>query len=229
MLKITDQNITLLMDIYAMQLRYYAGRLCSCVGENGGQPKVDCGCDLGFYYDDPITIYGIRTGFDYKFLNSPEGRIFDGGARFIIPKYYNGIEQPAYYRIMHGDIISIPNKYRRETEILRKGVRDTLYAFDVNRVFSVSRANKIYREGTDYIVNGRNIIWLNNGDKPKDGEYYSVEYSCSQQFKVWNAGANSRGTTEDELPINVMCVIRRYVDNQHTNPVDNFNYQEQIF
>lgn len=227
-LKITDPNLTLLMDTYAQPLTYYAGRLCSCVASNGGRPKIGCGCDLGFYYDEPETIYGIRTNFDYKFSQTPHGRIYNGGAKFIIPKYYQGKEQKAFHRIMQGDIIVI-DKPRRDTEILKKGIRDYLYAFDVKEIFVVSKEGTIYRPNIDYILNGKTIVWQTGGNAPMQGENYSVEYSCKQQFKVWDNGANSRGTDQEELPLNVLCVLRRYVETDETNILDSFTFQQEIF
>lgn len=228
-LQITDPDLTLVMDIYGRELKYYAGRLCSCVAENGGRPKIGCGCNLGFWYSEPETIYGIRTNFNYKFTSTPHGRIYDGGAKFTIPKHYQEVEQKAFYRIAQGDIIVVENTQRRDTELLKKGVRDTLYTFDVQVVFAVSQKEKVFELGVDYEVNDRTIVWLPNGDSPADGEDYAVEYACKQQFKVWENGANARGTAEDDLPINLLCVLRRYVETEEVNPLDNFNTQEKLF
>ena len=226
-LKITDENITLLMDTYGMRLLYYAGRLCSCVAENGGQPRANCGCDLGYWYEEtPEEFYGIKTNYSYKFINTPQGRIFDGGARFTIPKFYNGKEQIVYSKITHGDIIVIPSKVRRETEILRKGVRDKLYSFDVKKIWVISQEGKVYKPNVDYTLNGREIAWF--GDMPNDGEYYTVEYSCSQQFKVWDIGANSRGGDEENLPIVLNTVIRRFTENKEENSIDSVKFSERL-
>ena len=226
-LKITDTNITQLMDIYGQELKYYAGRLCSCVMENNGIPKKDCGCNLGFWYDEPETIHGIRQNINWKYLNTPQGRILDGGAQFTIPKYYNGVEQKAWTKLAHGDIISVVEKFRRDTDILLKGVRDYLYAFDVIEIISVSQKNVIFEKDVDYIIDGNTIKWI--GNAPADGEYYSVEFTCTQQFKVWDTGAQDRGTDADELPRKIITAIRRYVDTENYNVLDEYNTAQNLF
>lgn len=227
-LKIIDENIELLMDTYAIRLLYYAGRLCSCIAENGGRPRAECGCDLGYWYENAYEeVYGIRTNYSYQFVNSSEGRIYNGGARFTIPKYYNNKEQLVYSKITHGDIIVVPSKVRRETEILRKGIKDKLYSFDVKNVWSVSKEGIVYRPQIDYVLDDRQIIWV--GNSPNEGEYYIVEYSCSQQFKVWDVGANSRGGDNENLPIVLNTVIRRFTENAEGNSIDDIVIPEKIF
>lgn len=228
-LKITDNNFTRVMDIYGQRLKYYPGRLCSCVRENNGIPKVECGCNLGYWYEAPETCYGVRQQVNWKYLNTPQGRIFDGGAQFTIPKFYQGVEQSAWKRLAHGDIIVVDNKVRRETDILRKGVRDYLYSFDIQEILTVSKQNTLYVKDVDFTISGNTISWINGGNKPAEEEYYSVEFLCKQQFKVWEMGAQDRGTTEDELPRKILTVVRRYVDTETENPMDSFDYAQNIY
>lgn len=230
-LKITDPNITLLMDTYGMPLKYYSGRLCSCVTENGGIPKIGCGCNLGFWYGASEDVYGIRTSIDYKYLNTPQGRIYDGGAKFTIPKFYNDVEQLAFKKLAHGDVVVVTGKSRRDTDILTRGTRDYLFAFDVKEILTVSQQNKIYVQGQDFSLTGRAINWLSGegAEAPADGTTYAVEFICEQQYKVWDAGAKERGTDAEELPKAVLCVLRRFVEQENANPIDSLDFQEKIF
>ena len=229
-LKITDPNLTLLMDTYGMTLKYYAGRLCSCIADNNGQPRVGCGCNLGYYYDSPPdTVHAVRSNYSYKFTNSPNGRVFDGGAKFTIPPAFEGVPQRVHSRIARGDVLVVSNKVRRETEFLTKGTRDTLYAFDVQEIMVVSQEGLIYTPTVDYTVSDRTINWVIGGTAPADGTSYGVEYTCQQQFKVWDNGANSRGTDEDNLAIMIPCVLRRFVPSEQPNALDTFSTNDNIF
>lgn len=227
MLRVIDPNVRDTMSIYAQELKYYSGRVCSCVSENNGIPDVRCGCVLGYWYEAPETIHGIRTSVSYKFTNTPQGRIYDGGAQFTIPKYHKTVLQNAHKKLSHGDIIVVPNKTRRETDILTKGVRDKILAFDVKEIISVSRQATVYVNGEDYTINDTTIVWEEDGNSPADGESYTVEFICSQQYKVWEAGARDRGTDEEELPRMVVCVLRRYVT-QSVNTFDEIDLQQSL-
>ncbi len=226
--RVIDPDFTDVMSIYSQKLKYYPGRLCSCVGENNGVPKPDCGCNLGYWYGMPEDIIGIRQSVSYRYLNTPQGRIFDGGAQFTIPRNGNGTNQKAYITLAHGDIISVEGKYRRDTDILRKGIRDKLNAFDIIEVVSIAQKGTVYIAGQDFELNGTEIIWEQTGNKPAEGSYYTVEFTCNQQYKVWEVGAKDRGTTEDQLPRLIICVLRRFA-NQESNPIDSFEVTKDIF
>jgi hypothetical protein len=107
-------------------------------------------------------------------------------------------------------------------------VRDKLFAFDISEIISVSQKNKLYRLGIDFNFDGTTLLW-NNEDEPEQGSYYTVEFNCKQQFKVWEVGAKDRGTQDDEIPKVVLCTLRRYIEQETQNPLDNFNYEQKIF
>lgn len=226
---ITDPNINLSMQSKGQPLKYYSARMCSCIAENSGYPKPECGCILGYWYDDePELIHGIRTSVEKKYLNQNFGRLFDGGAKFIIPKFHNGKEQEAWLKLAHGDVIVVEGRYRRESDILRRGVRDKLFAFDVGEIISVSKEGKIYKEGEDYTVNGVEIVWQENGESPEINEYYSVEFTCMYQYKAWDTGAKDRGNENTDLPRLINCTIRRYSIEEAT-AIEEFDHEQKIF
>lgn len=223
-LKVIDSNIDNLIDTFGQYVKYIPGRLCSCVAENNGVPKLGCGCNLGFRYPEQgYDTVAIRTAVSYKYLSLPFGRVFDGGAQFTIPKIYSDTEQPAWKTLAHGDIIVVTNKFRRDTDTLIKGVRDYLYAFDISEIISVSQKDNIYTAGVDYTFEGNAINWV-SANKPAENEAYTVEFTCKQQYKVWEVGAQDRGTFEDDLPKKVICVLRRYANTENVNPVDDFKF-----
>jgi len=228
MLRVIKQDIPLLQKIYNQTIKYYQGRLCSCIGANNGIPDPKCGCTLGFWYSEPEIIQGIRTNADFKYLKLPHGRVFEGGSQFTIPKSVRvgKVEkyQRAYDTIAHGDILVLDNKVRRDTDILCIGVRDKLLAFDVQEIISVSERSRIFVEGQDYELNGVEIKWI--GNRPQ--EYYSVEFICKQQFKVWDNVPKDRGTDTENLPRLVVCVLRKYNSDEPT-PLDSPQLSQELY
>lgn len=224
-LEIIDPNIESLMAMGGQTLNYYQGRLCSCVNENNGQPILGHGCNQGMWYAAPVTTMALRQKVSTKFLSRPEGRIYDGGAQFTIPKFYEDIEQTAHKTIARGDILSVVGRNRRETDVLTRGSRDFLYAFDVSEVINISRGVRIYLPDVDYSIEGTTIIWLTGGEGPEVGQSYTVEYLCNQQYKVWDDGATDRGTDYDVLPRMVVCVLRHFTD-PALSPLDDINTKE---
>jgi hypothetical protein len=228
MLEVLDGDIELLMDTYKVKLSYYAGRLCSCVGENNGMPKPECGCMQGFWYNNPVTAYGIRSNVDISDLSTTQGLITNVKAKFTIPKYYEEIEQSVYEILAHGDVLVVDNKYRRDTDVLRKGVRDTLFAFDVTEIVSVSQLSVGYQLGVDFSLEGTTINWIGT-NAPANNSYYSVEFKCKEQFRVWDVGAKDRGTQDAELPRLVLCELRRYIQKSTGNPIDSYTTDQKLF
>lgn len=232
-LQVINRNIPNLLKRFGQTIKHYPSRICSCVAENNGMPKLNHTCMYGFYFDEPETVIGIRTQVSYKYLNQPHGRIYNGGATFTIPKFnLQGVEQKAWTKIAHGDILVLDNKTRRDTDILIRGVRDYLFAFDVIEVLSISRNNVKYTAGTDYTVTeGSSVaagklttINWQTGKGPENGDTFTVEFTCKQQFKIWEDGGQDRGTDEDELPKKVVAVLRRFVnpEPQEINTIEPF-------
>jgi len=235
-LKIIQEDFPLVMGTYRTELKYYQSRLCSCVGENNGVPKIGCGCNQGFYYKQPTIIQGVKTNISSKYIKTSQGRIFDGGAQISIPKYYDKVEQEAHTTLSHGDIIVDPSKNRRDTDILIKGTRDFIFAFDVSKVISVYAKNTEYLQGIDFNIQqvdsaaGKlsHIVWEDEASIT-EGEYYTVEFICNEQYKVWEDAGTRRGTSDDNLPRKVVCVVRRYTATaEESNPIDNVNINEEF-
>ena len=150
-LLVIDPNITKSMFRFGQTIRYYPGSLCSCVGANNGVPLPNHTCNQGFNYGTAQILSGIRTAISYKTLATPQGRIYSGGATFTIPQYdLNGSLQNAYSTIAHGDILVLDNKVRRDTDVLQRGSRDVIYAFDVTEILSITQNNNAFIQGVDF-------------------------------------------------------------------------------
>lgn len=236
-LRVIDPNIKKLLYKFGQTFKYYPGRLCSCVEENEGtyDPKHDC--DHGFYYGEPETILLLKTQFNERFLNSPQGVIFNGGAQFTIPKYnLEKIEQRAWTTLAHGDILASAQKIRRDTDLLRRGVRDKIFAFDVQEVLTISKGSTIYTSEEDYTISLQTfptgkltLIEWKNGKGPALEEAYAVEFTCLHQYKVWDDAPMDRGTDTDNLPRKVKCVLRRFKDPEKNAFDAGINLNQETF
>jgi len=235
MLKIIDENIVRSLRRFGQTVKHYPGTLCSCIGENNGVPLLNHTCNQGYYYGAPETIVAIRTAISYKYLNTPQGVIYDGGATFTIPRLnLSGVEQRAYSTIIHGDILVCENKTRRDTDILKRGVRDFIYAFDVTEVLGIYKNSAKYASSNYTITEAisiagklMTIVW-NTGKGPEVGESYTVEFICAQQFKVWEDAGSDRGTDENRLPKKMLTVLRRFVSPVENN-LDTVETQQELY
>ncbi|MDQ7818667.1 MAG: hypothetical protein RDU14_16700 [Melioribacteraceae bacterium] len=241
-LRVIDNSIRGSLQRFGQTYKYYPARLCSCVEENNGNFLPDHTCNHGFYFGTAQTIIVIKTQFNEKFLNSQQGVIFNGGAQFTIPKLnLAGVEQPAWKTIAHGDVLASLTKIRRDTDILLRGTRDKIYAFDVKEVLTVSRGATIYTPITDYTVSEQTfdagkltvINWVTDAQQvvhgPATGEAYAVEFTCLHQFKVWDEAAMDRGTDTDDLPRKIKCVLRRFTNPEKTAYDKGVNLNQEIY
>ena len=220
----TFDNEKLAQQIYELgvDVDYYQGIMCSCRADNHGQPDPNCGCMAGFRYKDPITYRLLRTSVYYKDLPAEAGLIYLGGCQFAINRIvvepdaqgnYQIVNDalPIYDTIGFGDVLVVTSRTRRDKDILRRGVRDSIWAFDVQSIVSISQGATFYAEGTDFVLNGTAIEW-ETGKGPQSGEAYSVEYLCKLQYVVWDDLAKDRGTETVILPKRILCRLRQYVN-----------------
>ncbi len=246
------------MRRFEQEAKYYQSRLCSCVAENNGSYDVADDCVQGFRYFAPVPAHLIRTTMKNNILNTPGGRIINIDALLIIPKFHKGIEQGVWTTVTHGDVISFSNKSRRETDILVRGTRDYIHAFDVDKILSVYSKTKKFIEGVDFETSTRaldfeddmNILFEDgnslmldetrlvpgetmtinwmDGKGPDEEETYTVEFMCREQYRIWDDGGGNRGTTVDDLPKKMKAVIRRFVNPEKT-VIDAISVEEKIF
>lgn len=235
MLQVIDPNIVRLMKKFGQTFKYYRASLCSCVAENNGHFDPACSCIQGFYYEAPTTVKALRNDVTRKVEHTPNGVIYNGDLRLTIPKYVDGVEQRIYYTLDKGDVFVDSKKLRRDTDICRRGVRDTLLAFDVVEILRVAYKNTVYVEGTDYTLSkaettphGRTVINWVDGRGPEEGAYYTVDFLALQQFKVFDGDYRFGGTDEEELPRTAKCVFRKYFETNN-NPLDTVNIDHDIY
>lgn len=75
-----------LLGDFGVVTKYYAGRICSCIGKNNGSYDPTCGCLGGFRYKEPVEYKLIRSSIRYDKLTEKAGQILQGGCLFTIPR-----------------------------------------------------------------------------------------------------------------------------------------------
>ena len=215
-------NFADFVDRRGTSLKYHQARLCSCVGENDGQPDPADSCDNGWRFTAPVSYKLLRTAPKLRFMPSEWARIMQGGCQMSIPQKkpvinaFTGIKTysvlDVYERAAVGDVFVLDSRTRRASDILRRGTRDVIGAFDVQVIHSVAKQGTIFAETTNYTLSGdkRTITWVSGG--PAVGERYTVEFTSLLEYVIWDDMAKDRGSDAEVLPKRVMCKLRQYID-----------------
>ena len=154
-----DSDTEDMMREFGVQCLYFEARIAP--DQRYGQTKLESDAIHGFRYNDPVEERLMRTSISQRIILSEHGRCYEGGARFTIPpvKLVDGTYQavPIYERVFLGDVIVIKNKSMRDFDILKKGFRDQLFAFDVKKILNISAIDAEgiehnYAYGTDYTL-----------------------------------------------------------------------------
>ena len=127
----------------------------------------------------------------------------------IIPDVKTYAFLPLYNKVSRGDVFTVEDRLRRDGDLLRKGVRDTIHAFDVQRILSVSIRGTVYKESIDFTHSNRVITWLGNGS-PADDTDYTVEHLCRQNYIVYDELASDRGSDTDFVAKRIHLALRTY-------------------
>lgn len=143
---------------FAIDCLYFQARLSPQLRQ--GVTRLDSNTIYGYTYYNPVSVKLMRTSINYRMYNLDYGRIYEGGARFTIPtyEYSTGTAKRSliYDRLFKGDIIVVKDRPVRDYDVLKKGGRDTMFAFDVKEILSVISINRndnseIHHEyGNDY-------------------------------------------------------------------------------
>ena len=118
---------------------------------------------------------------------------------------------PVYDSVSRGDVFVIANRTRRDGAILQRGILDSIKAFDVERILTVSKKGTNFEDGLDYTLSGTAIQW-NTGKGPAANEHYSIEFLSKVNYIVYNELAADRGTDSDEVAKHVHLALRNYAD-----------------
>lgn len=168
-----DNDAEEMLEEFGVDCIYFQARQTTQLKH--GVQRLDSDAILGFHYEQGIGARLIRTSVSYQIVNSEEGRIYKGGARFTIPqkKFVDGsfVEQKIYERVFIGDVIAVMDKPIRDFDVLQKGKRDRVFAFDITKIISVTRSDAakntvryIYDEDYYIKVDGKVVNVIINDD-----------------------------------------------------------------
>lgn len=193
-------------------------------GAGLGEIAYESGNDGNITGTGHITIRSLKTGSNSSIIlhpstsNDAQYDILGIPETSQILNYkpsksdYQQIE--LYNKVSRGDVFILDSRFRREGEILKKGEKDDLSAFDVQKIISVAKGNTVYKEGIDYTLSGSTISWTVGGSSPSSGDHYTVEYLCKINYIVYDELASDRGTEDDEIPKRIHLALRQYANNQ---------------
>ena len=145
---------------YCVACWYYQARLSPEL--RYGVTKLGSDAIFGYRYALPVEVNLIRSSVSYKIIHTETGKIYEGGARFSIPPIFSplaGLIEPLsmYETVYKGDVIVLQSWAIRDYDVLTRGKRDALFAFDVKRVLSVGSVDingkeVLYKYGKDYLL-----------------------------------------------------------------------------
>jgi len=162
----TTRDIASMVKTFGINCLWYESRLSADL--KNGITRLNSDAILGFKYNLPVAVRLIKSSVSQHIVNSPEGNIYEGGAKFEIPPIVMiaGVVTPLtiYNRIFKGDVIVVPTKPIRDFDVLTKGKRDYLFAFDVRTILSVKS------------------VPLGNSKYPSD--HIEVSYNYGVDYKI---------------------------------------------
>jgi hypothetical protein len=196
-----------MMREFGIQCLYFESRLAP--DKRFGQTKLESDAIHGFRYNSSVEERLMRTSISQRIILSEYGRIYDGGARFTIPpvKLVDGlyIPVPMHERAFSGDVIAIKTKVIRDFDVLKKGYRDQLFAFDVKTILSVASIDAdgnehIHLYGRDYTlqVDGTTLTATKRTDEDIYDLITTQDMAIASQIDfVWNTSVQTGETTLD--------------------------------
>lgn len=212
-------------ETFVIPANYYAASICTCNAKNGGNPDPLCPyCVQGWVYnaDGPVAVEIVRTAPNLRAIPQEIATIFIGGARITIPELLkSGESNPAFANVHRGDVFAITAFLERHSDVLLRGTRDKLWAFEVSSIVLVRDEDGVeYAESGDFLLSDGTLLW-ESGRGPAVGKYYSCEFQAPAQFIVYGAEPTHRGggNSGAVLPKTVLAVRRAYQPNTTDHPL----------
>ncbi len=129
---------------------------------------------------------------------------------------------PVYYSVSVGDVFVVENRKIRKREILKRGTQDSLHAFSMDRVFSISVRGTFYLEGVDFTTSGVDITW-NAGKGPDTDDNYAVEYEGDAEYIAFETAPADRGNKNELLPKKATVALRNFIESDEI-PMDSVTF-----
>ncbi len=118
---------------------------------------------------------------------------------------------PIHSTIGRNDVVIIDGRTRRDGEKLKRGVRDTLKAFDIQKIIKVSTKGVDYIEGIDFNMVGMVVTWV-DGKGPADQTAYIVDYLTKANYVLFDEMPTDRGSDSDNISKRVLMALRHHIE-----------------
>jgi hypothetical protein len=188
-----NNDVNRFFKTFGIQCYYFESRIAP--DQRYGQTRLDSDAIHGFRYNDPVEERLMRTSINQRIIFSEQGRCYEGGAQFSIPPVkllgneYVPVEM--YERIFLGDVIVIKSKSMRDFDVLKKGFRDQLFAFDVKKILNVASVDiegkeHVYSYGTDYtlIINGKEATITDDSVPIGEGGFGAILFGGKNEVEI---------------------------------------------
>jgi hypothetical protein len=118
---------------------------------------------------------------------------------------------PIHSTIGRNDVVIIDGRTRRDGERLKRGVRDTLKAFDIQKIIKVSAKGVDYIEGIDFNMVGMVVTWIESKG-PADQAAYVVDYLTKANYVLFDDMPTDRGSDVDNISKRVLMALRHHIE-----------------
>lgn len=177
---------------------------CPCYNADSHSADETCpNCDgFGYTFADMGTFTGTILGMSGSKSYAKFGEWLTGDAVLTFP---------AAYLVGDRDRITVTEDVYRESDRLRRGIRDKVIEPNVLEIIECSDETRSYTVDEDFQLVGRELVWFPSRG-PADGATYSVLYTGRPVFVVFLVLPQHRakGKGGKEMPRKV--ALRRWLD-----------------
>lgn len=178
-----------------------------------------------------ITLRSLKVGANssIEFLppndTDATGKLFglvsDKYPYLLTPSATTGQFLTLYDEIARGDIIVISGRTSHDDDTMKRGSKDRVKAFDIERIISVTSNGVFYRETIDFTFDGSIITWLESKG-PGVGEPYIVEFLGKTNYIVYEELPTDRGADDDVVAKKIHLQLRNYDESgaEENLPID---------
>jgi hypothetical protein len=197
---------SLLNDLWlrnGMSAWWFPARICNCwsqfmqMNAESGSADPNCSSCLGkgYLYPDRYTVDGVLfSNMQRHTVWSEAGLTFAGRCLLSIADL--PATRTMYDQLGYRDVV-IPIDFTLEAPIQVQKGKDLL-PYQPVEIFYVNYGSVAYNPGTDFQVQGRQIVWV--GNQPPANSYYLVRFSFHPVYKVINALATLRNYAHERFP-----------------------------
>jgi hypothetical protein len=192
------------VDDQGQRIAYQRAYKCACFDVDSGNKDLNCDiCDEdGYCYECGTFVQAIITGIQDKVTFSQIGTIKEGDCIGGFPWH-------------------LPLAFHDKVLLLMKQVREEAFLVESSEepprikpylVCQLDTARTLNRQFVGYKdwqldTDGRTIVWMDDNNKPAEGEKFTVQFWIRPTYMVWSALPLERHSENLTMPKH--CVLRR--------------------